>query len=134
MAKIVLSNPTIRVNNVTVGFKPNSLVIRLGKGEISVKGVSIGGGLSDIAKSENIEDRVGMIKFSTYSTNVDIDLLNIWKSIDISIGNIIKVVNGNGDFTATMSGAVIANDPDIPIGVDEAFEIDFQGLPIIEFT
>lgn len=131
MFKIVLSNPTIRVNNVSVGFKPNSLVIKTGKGEASVKGVSHGGGLSGIAKSENIEDRVGMVKFALYSTNEDIELFNIWKSIDISIGNIIKVVDRT--FTATMPGAIIVNDPDINIGVDETFEIDFQGGVIVEF-
>lgn len=130
--KIVLSNPAIRVNNLSVGFKPNSLVIKTGKGENSVKGVSEGGGNSGIAKSENVETRVGMIKFSLFSTNIDIESFNVWKSINISIGNIIKVIDEN--FNATMSGAIVINDPDIAMGVDESFEVEFEGGVIIEFS
>ena len=132
MTQIVFSNPTVRVNNVTVGFKPNSLSFKMGKGEASVKGVSVGGGFSDIAVSENIEDRVGMVKFSLYSTEINIELLNVWKSIDIGIGNVVKIIDKN--FTATMTSSVVVNDPDIGIGVDESFEVDFKGGVLVEFT
>lgn len=132
MPQIVLSNPTIRVNNIAIGFKPNSLSIKLGKGETSVKGVSVGGGLSDVAISENIEDRVSMIKFSLYSTNELIDFFNIWKNMDISFGNDIKIFDRN--FNATLSQGVITNDPEIAIGVDADFEVDFKGNIIVEFS
>lgn len=131
MVQLVLSNPTLRVNNETIGFKPNSISFKLGKGEKSVKGVSEGEGSSDVAMSENIEDRVGMIKFSLFSDPVLIELFNVWASQDINIGNDVKIFDRR--FNATLVRGIVVNDPDINSGVDAEFEVDFKGPILIEF-
>lgn len=128
MTQTVLSNLTLRVNNRAVGYKPNTLAFKTGKGEISVKGVSIGAGLSDIAVSENVETFVGQIKFELYTTAKNEDLFKEWKEAPISTGNTVKIFGT--DFTGTMTGAVVMNDPDMKTGVDESFEVTFDGNPI----
>ena len=134
MNQSVLSNPAIIVNNQAIGFKANSLSIKMGKGEKSVKGVSLGGGLSEIAVSDNIEDRVGMAKFSLYTSKENMDLFNIWKNVLNSSGNTIKITDEQNGFTATLPRAVVTNDPDMNFGVDECFEVEFKGEVFVEFT
>ena len=132
MTQFVLSNPSIRVNNITAGFMPNSLTVKLGKGENSVKGVSIGGGLSDVAVSEDVEDRVAMVKFTLYTTNDNIELFNNWKTQELTIGNDIKIFDRT--FNATMRNGIVINDPEIAFGVDKEFEVEFRGPMIVEFS
>lgn len=125
MAQTVLSNQSVRVNNDTVRYKANTLSTKSGRGEISVKGVAIGGGLSDIAVSENVETFVGEIKFELFTTPENKALFRQWKDAPLFPGNKVKDF-GSGDFES-MSNAVVTNDPDQKTGVDESFEVIFQG-------
>ena len=52
----------------------------------------------------------------------------------ISTGNSVKIFGT--DFNGTMTGAVVMNDPDMKTGVDESFEVTFDGATqrIIETT
>jgi len=125
----LLSNPTVMINNVTVTPKANSVSIVSGKGEKTVKGVSSGAGFVDTAVSEDIETQVGKIKMSFYTTSENIELLRAWQSMDINIGNVVSVTDE--DFHAVLTGAVVTNDPEMMIGVDESFEVEFHGRPTI---
>ena len=126
---VTLFNPTVRINNIIVSPKPNSVSIVDGKGEKTVKAVSSGGGFSDIVVSGDVETRVGKIKMSFYFTDENYELLRTWKSVDDTVGSTITITEG--DFHATMTGAVVINDPEKMIGVDEAFEVEFHGRPIV---
>lgn len=128
MTQLVLSDLAIRINNVNVGYKSNSLKFKLGTGEKSVKGVSTGPGGSDIAISENIETKVGMIQFELFSTSENEDLFKQWRARPDLIGNSIKIFDNS--FTGTMARGVIVNDPDFNVGTDESVEIQFEGSPI----
>jgi hypothetical protein len=125
----LLSNPTVKINNVVVMPKANSVSIASGKGEKTVKGVSSGGGFVDVAVSEDVETKVGKIKMSFPTTQENIEILRSWQSIDISIGNVVSVTEDN--FHAVMVGAIVINDPEMMIGVDESFEVEFHGRPTI---
>jgi hypothetical protein len=125
----LLSNPTVMVNNVNVTPKANSVSIVSGKGEKTVKGVSSGAGFVDTAISEDIETQVGKIKMSFYATSENIELLRGWQSVDVNIGNVVSVTED--DFHAVLAGAIVINDPEIMIGVDESFEVEFHGRPTI---
>lgn len=128
MTQTVLSNLTLRVNNRTVGYKPNTLSFVTGRGEISTKGVSVGAGISDISVSENVETFVGKIKFELYTTAENEDLFKEWKEAAIAVGNVVKIFGTA--FTGTMTSATVKNDPDMKTGVDESFEVEFEGKPI----
>lgn len=125
----LLTNPTVKINNVTVTPKANSVSVVSGKGEKTVKGISSGAGFVDVAISEDIETQVGKIKMSFYTTADNIELLRGWQSIDLNIGNIISVTED--DFHSVMVGAIVINDPEMMIGVDESFEVEFHGRPTI---
>lgn len=125
----LLTNPTVMINNVNATPKANSVSIVSGKGEKTVKGVSSGAGFVDTAISEDIETQVGKIKMGFYATSENIELLRGWQSVDINIGNVVSVTED--DFHAVLTGAVVTNDPEIMIGVDESFEVEFHGRPTI---
>jgi len=91
----------------------------------------LGGGLSDVAISEDVENRVAVIKFTVYTTNDSIELFNQWKNVNINFGNDIKIFDRT--FNATMRGGVVVNDPEIAFGVDKELEIEFNGPIIVEF-
>ena len=129
MALKILTNPTVKINNVTMTPKANSVTVTSGKGEKTVKGVSAGGGFSDVAVSEDIETRVGKIKMSFYTTKDNTELLRTWQAIDLNIGNVISVTED--DFHAVMVSAIVINDPELMMGVDESFEVEFHGRPTI---
>ena len=129
MAIIGLSNATVRVNNVIVAAKANSVSVNDGKGTKSVKGISAGGEFSDVVVFEDVESRVGKIKFSLYTTAYNIELLRSWQSIDLAVGNTISVTDD--DYHAVLSNGVVINDPDKMIGLDQSFEVEFHGRPII---
>jgi hypothetical protein len=129
MTITILTNPTVRINNVTILPKANSVTITDGKGEKTVKGVSAGGGLTDIAVSADVETQIGKLKFSLYTTKGNIELLRAWQSIDLNLGNILTV--SENDYNATISGGIVINDPEKMIGVDESFEVEFHGRPAI---
>ena len=124
----ILTNPTVRINNVTVTPKPNSVSITPGFGEKSVKGVSSGGGFSDIVISEDVETRVGCIKMSFYSTGENYELYRAWKSAPNTVGNIISVTED--DFHAVMISAVVVNMMEFNIGNEESFEVEFKGTAV----
>lgn len=128
MSLNVLSNLTLRINNETVKYKPNTLTFTTGQGEFSVKGVSAGAGDSDIAVSENVETFVGKVKFELYSTADNEDLFKRLKEANLSTGNVVKLFGK--DFSGTMTNATVINDPEIKVGVDESFEIELHGNKI----
>jgi len=128
MAKI-FANPTVTVNNVPVVPKPNSTSIVEGKGEKTVKGVSAGAGFSDIVISEDISTKISKIKFSIPSNDVNYSLVRAWQAIDLNLGNVVTV--HEDDYAAVMTGGIVINDPEKMFGVDEYFEVEFHGRPIV---
>jgi hypothetical protein len=123
-----LTNPVVRIQNVIVTIKPASLSFDIGKGEKKVSGVSVGGGASGIAVSDDVSTRVGKIKFSLFTTAENIARFRAWKSQANSVGNTISLTEGNTHIVGKYMQVV--NSPDMAVGVDESFEIEFEGLPL----
>lgn len=128
MVQLVQSNLTLQVNNEKVDYKPNSLSYDLGLGEDSVKGVSGGQGSSSIAVSTNVETYVGMVKFELFTSDVNVELFREWKEIGRLTGNFIKIFDDN--FQGTMVSARLTNKSEHKTGVDESFEVTFEGSQI----
>ena len=123
-----LSNPTIKINNEIVTIKPNSFSFDVGKGEKKVSGVSVGAGATGVAISDDVSTRIGKMKMSFFTTPENVARFRQWKSATISEGNTITASEEN--FTLIGKYMQIINSPDIMIGTDESFEVEFHGLPL----
>jgi len=119
--------PTVVINNVSVGIKPNSFSYKEGFGERNVRVSSAGGGQTSQIISENIETQIGSCKFTLFSTVENVNLIRKW--LANRDANAIEVVEG--DFTRTFQKAIITNDPDTSLGVDGEVEIEFMSRPAV---
>lgn len=129
MALITLANPTVTINNDTFLPVANSVSLMDGQGTKSVKGVSSGGGFTDIVISENVEERYSQFKFSLHTVDVNMQRKRDWRAVDDSVGVTISVTQG--DFHRVIRHAILTNDPEQKFGSEESFEVEFQGLPAV---
>lgn len=129
MSNKSLSVPGISVNNIPQGIVPNSFKFRLGKGETTVRSVSLGGGASKSVHSENAEKKVGMMSWKMYITDETIQSIATWKD---NVG--ANAITAQQPVTAPKSGQnmSMANDPDLEASADGAVEIIFEGDPLSE--
>lgn len=123
----VLSNPTVKINNVIVAPCPNSVTVVEGQGETTVEGISLGGGLTGVTVSENIETKVSKIKMEFPNTTENKELKRTWKSVDLNIGNTISITED--DFHIVVAGAVVKNDPEMKFSADGKIDVEFHGAP-----
>ncbi|MGD9276251.1 MAG: hypothetical protein PVJ67_03710 [Candidatus Pacearchaeota archaeon] len=126
----VLSNPTIRIDNIVIVPKANTTMINNGFGEKKVTGISSGGGTSGIAVSEDVSTRIGKIKFALFTTPQNLEYLRTWQSVDIAVGVSISV--SEGTFSVSGQNCVVINNPDANIGVDESFEVEFHCRQLVQ--
>ena len=121
-----LSNPTVEVNNDTIGVVPNSISYMKGKGEKNVRPQSAGGNSVEMIITDNAETKKGMVKFSLYNTKANQDLLDAWQD---SNANTIRL--SQGDFVVSYRGMVVTSDPEVSTGADGSFEVAFEGQPAV---
>ena len=122
-----LSVPGVSVNNIPIGIIPNSLKIKLGKGETNVRSASTGNSGVEIINTENAEDKVAMISFDMFVTDETISNVHNWKSV---IGGNVVQAQQLGQAPLTMSQASMTNDPDLEASSDGKATIEFKGAPI----
>lgn len=122
-----LSNPTVEVNNGTVGIVPNSLSYKSGKGNINLRSQSSGGNSISMVKTVDAETKKSMVKFSIYNIKPNKDLLNGWQ--DAVNGNSIRL--SEGDFTVSFRNMFVIEDPERDLGADATWEISFEGQPTV---
>ena len=120
-----LSNPTVEINDQTIGTIPNSLSYKSGRGDISVRPQSAGGNSIEVIRTENAETKKGMGKLSLYNTKVNRDLVREWQ--DKMDGNTIRL--SDGDFTESFSQMFVCTDPEFNLGADGKVEVTFEGNP-----
>lgn len=124
----VLANPVVRINNVIITIKPGSASFDLGKGEEKVSGVSVGGGASSVAISDDVTTRVGKMKVTVFTTGENIQRFRDWKSVPIGAGNTVSFTEDNTHIVG--KNMRLVNSPDMKIGVDESFDLEFNGSPL----
>lgn len=120
-----LSNPTIKVNDVTIGIIPNSLSFKTGSGDKVVKAQSAGGGSIDIIVTENAETKISMVKFKLYNTKKNLDYVNAWSNLYSST---IKL-SQTGGLTENFRDMVITTEPERSLGADGELEVEWMGAP-----
>lgn len=122
-----LSVPGVSVNNTPIAIIPNSLKIKLGKGEINVRSASTGNSGVEIVTTENAEDKVSMISFDMFVTPETISSIHNWKSV---IGGNVVQAQQLGQNPIAISQASMTNDPDLEASADGKATIEFKGAPV----
>lgn len=123
---MVISSPTVTVDNETIAIVPNSFEFGLGLGTKNVRVASSGGNSTEIIVTENVEEKKSPVKFSIYPTKENIDKIQKW-------GKDKHVVQGfdQEGFQKTIQDAVLISDPKIALGADTVIELEWEGKPAI---
>jgi len=123
MARRILSDPSIRINNDTFAVVPNSISYVSGLGESEVKTQSAGNGNIETVFSENVETRLSMFKCSLYVTAENIASVETLKNntnqnfITLSESGVDKVFRN----------VALTNDPELNFSNDGQVELEFMG-------
>ncbi len=129
MGDRTLSNPTVEINNIVIGIKPNSVSFKGGKGDFNVRPQSAGGDSITMVTTENAETKKSMVKFSLYNTKPNVDNMLSWQGQNSIDGNSIEL--SDGDFVKPFRNMYLITDPEIALGADGEFEVVFEGTPSI---
>ena len=127
MAKKLLSNPFIEVNNVKIPIYGNTFVYDNGLPDIVVMSISSGGGTVETVHAVDSTTSIGMCKFKLPTTKDTDDFLSEWKS---GVGtNVIKWYED--DLQKVMTGASYAEGRDVEMNAsDGGIEVIFKGDPV----
>jgi hypothetical protein len=127
MSQTAISNATVVVNNIAAGVVPNSVSFTEGFGEYNYRAQSGGGGSVQGVFSENIEDRLPMIKFSLYPTPENIAMLRQWKANRSS--NAVTLsgqIPDNPNFTRSFRSAAVLNNYEVNLGADTQIDVEMK--------
>jgi hypothetical protein len=123
MARTILSDPAIRINNDTFAPVPNSVSYVGGFGESEIKVQSAGGGNVEGVYSENAETKRSEFKCAIYSTPENIELVLAFKA---NANKNFITVSGNG-LDIVFRNMALVNDPEHNLSNDGQIELEFMG-------
>ena len=130
---VVLANPQVVVNNISLAIKANSLDFTEGFGEQIVRAASAGGASVVQILADNIEDNFSEVKFSLEPTIDNINNARVWKSNPG--GNVISVTGTVTDgtteqtFSRTFSKASVTNNYSVMLGADTSVDLEWKSEP-----
>ena len=123
-----LATPTIEVDNQVVAIKPNTLSYQNGDGELTVRPQIAGAGAIETVLTKDAETQRSMVKFSLITEAGNISLKDGWKRKSEELAGVAIRFSDEG-FTRAFRAMRLINDPEIAIGVDADFELEFMGDP-----
>lgn len=130
---VVLANPQVVVNNITLAIKPNSLAFTEGFGEQVVRAASAGGGSVVQIIADNIEDNISDVKFSLDPTLENIANARIWKGQPgqnvISVTGTVTDGASSATFSRSFTKASLTNNYEVPFGADTSIDLEFKSDP-----
>lgn len=129
MSNNALSVPGIVVNDVPIGIVPNSYTSVRGKGTITVRAESAGGGAAKSVHTENAEDKVGKMKFDVYNTDENKAL---FVKLKAGIGSNTITASQDGMKPESGQNMSLVNDPDWEGSPDGVVTFEFEGDPLAD--
>lgn len=120
-----ISNPVVKRNGQTISIVPNSLTYKLGTGNKVIRAVSAGGGSVTAVVTEDVESKLGMIKFSVPNTKDG--ALIARESGDAGEANEFQI--SDEELQVSFTGMALQTEPERPLSQDGAFELEFMGPP-----
>ena len=131
MTDIVLTNASIEVNDEPQTIMANTVSIMLGLGESDMKGGSKGGAVVPIF-SENIETKIGQVKYEMPSTETSIENIKAFK--DNGPANVIRVTGigpAGARVNLTFKTAALVNDPEAAFQSEGTTPFEWKSAPAI---
>ncbi len=130
---VVLANPQVVVNNLSIAIKPNSLAFTEGFGEQLVRAASAGGGSVVQILADNIEDNFSDVKFAVDPTIENIDNARVWKANPgtnvVSVTGTLTDGTDTRTFSRTFTKASLINNYEVPLGADTSIDLEFKSEP-----
>ena len=130
---VVLANPQVVVNNISLAIKANSLDFTEGFGEQIVRAASAGGASVVQILADNIEDNFSEVKFSLEPTIDNINNARVWKSSPgqnvISVTGTVTDGTTEQTFSRTFSKASITNNYSVMLGADTSVDLEWKSEP-----
>lgn len=130
---VVLANPQVVVNNISLAIKANSLDFTEGFGEQIVRAASAGGASVVQILADNIEDNFSEVKFSLEPTINNINNARVWKSNPgqnvISVTGTVTDGTTEQTFSRTFSKASITNNYNVMLGADTSVDLEWKSEP-----
>jgi hypothetical protein len=124
---IVISAPSVIVNNEPIAIVPNSLTYTEGKGEQNVRAASAGGGSVEQVYSENVETNFSMVKFEIYNDAFSIKKAREWKTnLNQNVVQISGAAPDGSSVERTFQNAGLLADYEVALGSETTIELDFK--------
>lgn len=126
---IQLTDAVLLLNNEKLGFVPNTLKFNLGRGEQTQLVVSEGEGQVSLVFSDNVESKIGMVKFDMRTTNDNIELTDEAKlrGNDNTLQLILKGSETTRNYTFRQ--AALTSPIEYGVGADVVIPIEVASLP-----
>lgn len=131
MAEIVLTNASVEVNDEPQVIMANTVSVILGGGESDIKGGSKGGAVIPIF-SENIETKIGEVKYESPSTETTVENIKAYK--DNGPANVVRVTGvgpAGARVNLTFKTAALVNQPEIAFQSEGTASFEWKSQPAI---
>jgi len=123
-----LTLPRVAINGIIINIVPNSLKYIEGKGTISVKAASGGGGVVVPIFMPDKTEAIGAVMFKIYPTNESITQIQDFR--ELGNDNTLSITD-NG-FNKSSTGMVVGTeDIEYALGVDEQIEVTCKGANVV---
>lgn len=131
MTEIVLTNASVEVNDEPQVIMANSVSVIMGGGESDMKAGSKGGAVIPIF-SENIETKIGEVKYESPSTETTVENVKAFK--DNGPANVIRVTGislAGARVNLTFKSAALVNQPEITFQSEGTTPFEWKSAPAI---
>ncbi len=125
MANVIrkLVDATVIIDDVAIGYTPNSLSYTEGFGENKVRTQTSGGGHIQRVVAQDASKMHSDVKFKMEPTADNVEVLRAIKAnLD---GHVITLSAPN--FTRTITGAILISDYEVKFGIDDTIDLHFTG-------
>lgn len=124
-----LNDISVFVNNNIVAYEANTLSYKEGFGETKVRNAVLGGGVTEQVFSQDLESKIGMVKFSLPSTIASVTLVRGWQNnLNANVVELMGTVGGQ-TFTRVFEQSAVTNDPEVNLSADGSVEVEFMTRP-----
>ena len=126
MAKTIIFDPQIRLNNTTIAKVGNTATLDTGDPESMNSPQTSGNGEVEMVYSEDITTKYSTFKFSLYSTVENIDLVSEVKKDRNN--NYITINSEQGNYV--LKDAALINKPEFALENEGMAELEFHCKPV----
>jgi len=129
----IINNPSVVINNNPVPVVANSVTFNEGLGEGEFKVESTGGGNVGLVFCENIESKIGEVKFEMLPKIQNIDAARGWKLLKSA--NTIEISGKDSttgkSITRTFTKAAIMSNYEVGLSTDGKLSLEWKSKPAV---